>query len=134
MHDGRWCGRRPALLDQSSSALSVRSSTLRFWEHAGLITPDREGPLAARRYPPDAVRDARIVAALRAGGYRIPAVRTVMTALHALGDAGDARVALRDRLQNIATRSAALLRAGADLADLLSSPTADDVMAGNSRP
>lgn len=120
-------------ITEISAALGVRSSTLRFWERKGLITPDREEPLAARRYPPDAVRDARIVAALRAGGYRIPAVHTVMTSLRALGDTADAREALQERLQRIAARSGALLRAGTDLADLLSSPAANNFMASNSK-
>jgi DNA-binding transcriptional MerR regulator len=117
-------------ITELSAALGVRSSTLRFWEQQGLITPDREEPLAARRYPPGAVRDARIVATLRAGGYRIPAVQSVMTSLHALGNPEDARAALQDRLQSIAARSGALLRAGTDLANLLVSPV-NNVMASN---
>lgn len=119
-------------ITELSAALGVRSSTLRFWEHQGLIAPDREQPLATRRYPPDAVRDARIVAALRAGGYRIPAVQSVMTSLRTLGNTGDARTALQDRLQNIAARSGALLRAGTDLADLFASTAVSNVMASNS--
>ena len=105
-------------ITELSAALGVRSSTLRFWEREGLLAPEREEPLAIRRYPPDAVRDARIVAALRAGGYRIPAVDAVMTSLRALGDTSDA---LRDRLQIIAARSAALLRAGNDFVELVNS-------------
>jgi DNA-binding transcriptional MerR regulator len=119
-------------ITELSTALGVRSSALRFWEKEGLIAPERDEPLAARRYPPDVVRDARIVAALRAGGYRIPAIRAVMTSLHALGSTTDAREALRDRLRDIAIRSEALLRAGADLSDLLPSPAAHDGMAGGS--
>ncbi|NYF10622.1 DNA-binding transcriptional MerR regulator [Leifsonia sp. AK011] len=115
-------------ISELSAALGVRSSTLRFWEHQGLLTPDREEPLAARRYPPDAVRDARIVAALRAGGYRIPAVQSVMTSLRALGDTGNAREALRDRLQTIASRSAALLRAGTDIVEMLKTLDPHDAM------
>lgn len=106
-------------ITELSAALGVRSSTLRFWEHEGLITPERAEHLTARRYPPDAVRDCRIVAALRAGGYRIPAVHSVMTSLRSLGNTADARAALQDRLQTIAARSGALLRAGTDLSDLL---------------
>ncbi|WP_203135551.1 MerR family transcriptional regulator [Microbacterium sp. JZ31] len=109
-------------ITELSAALGVRSSTIRFWEQQGLITPEREGRLAVRRYPPDAVRDSRIVAALRAGGYRIPAVHAVMTSLWALDDGTDARNALQERLQDIAVRSDALLRAGTDLSDLLRSP------------
>lgn len=121
-------------ITELSAALGVRSSTLRFWEQKGLVTPEREEPLAARRYPPEAVRDARIVAALRAGGYRIPAVQAVMTSLRALDDASDARSALHDRLRSIATRSEALLRAGTDLSDLLRSAAVDDVPSGSGQP
>ncbi|WP_404435760.1 MerR family transcriptional regulator [Microbacterium aerolatum] len=111
-------------IGELSAALGVRSSTLRFWEQEGLIAPARRELLAVRRYPPGAVSDARIVMALRAGGYRIPAVHAVMTALHSLDGSSDAREALQARLQSIATRSEALLRAGTDISDLLSASTA----------
>lgn len=106
-------------ITELSAALGVRSSTLRFWEQQGLITPERPEGLSARRYPPGAVRDARIVAALRAGGYRIPAVHAVMASLQAMDDTSEARDALQDRLQNIAAQSEALLLAGTDIAGLL---------------
>lgn len=109
-----------------SAALGVRSSTLRFWEQQGLITPERTVRLGARRYPPDAIRDARIVAALRAGGYGVPAVHAVMASLRTAAGARDARAALQDRLQHIATRSEALLLAGAALAELLRGSAASD--------
>ncbi len=106
-------------ITELSAALGLPSSTLRFWEHEGLLTPERTGSLRTRHYPPRAADDARIVAALRAGGYRIPAVRTVMASLHAAGDPTEARDALRGRLRAVAQASEALLRAGTDLADLL---------------
>jgi len=118
-------------IGELSAALGVRSSTLRFWEREGLVTSERGDPLAARRYPLRAVRDARIVAALRAGGYRIPAVHAVMTSLRTLNDTADARNALHERLQSIADRSAALLRAGTDLADLLGSRAVSSAVARN---
>lgn len=102
-----------------SAALGVRSSTLRFWEQQGLITPERSEPSNARRYPPRAVHDARIVTALRAGGYRIPAVRATMATLQTVDDPQHARSALQARLDTIATQSEALLLAGTDLVRLL---------------
>ena len=120
-------------ITELSTALGVRSSTLRFWEQEGLIAPEREEPRAVRRYPPDAIRDARIVTALRAGGYQIPAVKAVMTSLRALGNPSDARNALQARLQVIARRSSALLRAGTDLSDLLRSAAVDKPASNNSR-
>jgi hypothetical protein len=73
----------------------------------------------ARAYDRSAVAAARVVAALRAAGYGIPALRDVVAAMRGLGDPGDAEAALRERLDRIAARSVALLRAGADLADVL---------------
>jgi DNA-binding transcriptional MerR regulator len=110
-------------ITELAGALAVRASTLRFWELEGLITPDRPSGRAARRYPPGAVREARIVAALRAGGYRIPEVRAVMTSLREAGGVRDGRRALQSRLEGIASRTEALLRAGADLADVLTPAT-----------
>jgi DNA-binding transcriptional MerR regulator len=107
-------------ITELSTALGVRSSTLRFWEQEGLVTPERATGLSARSYPVAAIRDARIVAALRAGGYRIPAVQAVMDSIRTIEGADDARDALQHRLRTLATRSAALLRAGTDIADFLS--------------
>ncbi|MEX1077886.1 MAG: MerR family transcriptional regulator [Homoserinimonas sp.] len=105
-------------ITELSAALGVRSSALRFWEQQGLVTPKRTSRLGARTYPVAAIRDARIVAALRAGGYRIPAVQAVIESVHALNPE-DARHALQERLRTIATRSDALLRAGTAIADLI---------------
>lgn len=103
-------------ITQLAGALNVRPSTLRFWEQEGLVTPERVTSLQARRYGLSAIRAARIVAALRATGYSIPAVREVMGSLHQLDSLGKTQRILQQRLDQIATRTVALLRAGADLA------------------
>ncbi|WP_407565827.1 MerR family transcriptional regulator [Streptomyces sp. 184] len=120
-------------ISELAAALGVRPSTLRFWEQQGLVTPERTTRLNARSYPLAAIQDARIVAALRAGGYRIPAVQAVMESIHTVSHADDARDALHGRLRAIATRSDALLRAGTDIADLISrqdTATVSDLPAG----
>ncbi|GAA2244532.1 hypothetical protein GCM10010413_54650 [Promicromonospora sukumoe] len=113
-------------ITQLAAALGVRTSTLRFWEQEGLVLPERVTSLRARQYGPAAVREARIVTALRGSGYGIPAVRDVVTSLRRLPGADEgvarARQLLDRRLDQIATRTVALLRAGADLADLLDPP------------
>lgn len=106
----------PMTITQLAEALGVRSSTLRFWEEEGLVRPERVTSLRARRYGPEAIGAARVVVALRAGGYGIPAVREIMRALGDLDGLEDARRVLQVRLDRIAARSVALLRAGADLA------------------
>ncbi|GAA4212784.1 MerR family transcriptional regulator [Actinocatenispora rupis] len=106
-------------ITQLADALGVRASTLRYWEQEGLVAPDRVTSYAARHYPPGAIREARITAALRAAGYRIPDVRRTIDAVRRLDDLADPVDALRGRLDAIARRTVALLDAGADLTRLL---------------
>ena len=113
-------------ITELSTALGVRSSALRFWEQEGLIRPERVTGFNARSYPLGAIRDARIVAALRAGGYRIPAVRAVMGSIRTINDTNDAREALQNRLRTLATQSEALLRAGTAIANFLAPCTDPD--------
>lgn len=117
-------------ITQLAAALGVRASTLRFWEKEGLVAPERVGTrggsVSARLYPPSAVREARITAALRAAGYRVPEVRDAIEALRrTTGPAAvaDPLAALDGRLDAIARRTLALLGAGADVAQLLATAT-----------
>ncbi|GAB3472922.1 MerR family transcriptional regulator [Nocardiopsis coralliicola] len=107
-----------------AEALGVRPSALRFWEAEGLLAPARVTSSRARRYRPADAARARIVAALRGGGYGLPAIRAVLGTLDgAAGPSSGAEAAggtveqvLAHRLDRIAAASVALLRAGADLA------------------
>ncbi|MFH8484942.1 MerR family transcriptional regulator [Streptomyces longisporoflavus] len=108
-------------ITQLGAALGVRPSTLRFWEQEGLVGPERVTSLRARRYGLPAIRAARIVAALRSSGYGIPAVRDIMTSLHRLDGLEETQHVLRRRLDEIAVRTVALLRAGTDLAAVITS-------------
>ncbi|MYR41943.1 MerR family transcriptional regulator [Streptomyces sp. SID5910] len=103
-------------ITELAGALGVRPSALRFWGDEGLVVPERVTSLRARRYGLPAIRAARIVAALRGSGYGIPAVRDIMGSLHRLDGPGEAERILRQRLDRIAERTVALLRAGTDLA------------------
>ncbi|MEU9554232.1 MerR family transcriptional regulator [Streptomyces fumanus] len=108
-------------ITELAGALGVRPSTLRFWEQEGLVRPERVTSLRARRYGPSAIGAARIVTALRAAGHGVPAVREIMDSLHRLDGPGRARDILRRRLDRIAGRTVALLRAGTDLAAVITS-------------
>lgn len=106
-------------ITQLAAALGVRASTLRFWEQAELIVPERVTSREVRRYPPPAIREARITAALRAAGYRIPDIQKTMHAIRGLQDIDDPLAALQTRIDSIAHRTLALLTAGSDLAELI---------------
>ena len=106
-------------ITELAAALGVRSSTLRFWEQQGLVAPERVTRLNARRYPASAIREARITAALRAGGYGIPEVGSLMHSIRELKDVDDPHIALHERLDTIATKTLALLTAGTDIVSLV---------------
>ncbi|MFF9765112.1 MerR family transcriptional regulator [Streptomyces sp. NPDC014636] len=103
-------------ITQLAGALGVRSSTLRFWEQERLLAPQRVTSLRARRYDLSAIAQARIVTALRNAGYGIPAVREIMNSLHRTDGLEATQHLVQQRLEKIAARTVSLLRAGADLA------------------
>lgn len=73
---------------------------------------------AARVYPVAAVREARIVVALRTAGHRIPELRATMAALRET--TARPLESLDAHLASLTTRTLALLRAGSGLAELVS--------------
>lgn len=110
-------------ITELAGALGVRTSTLRFWEKIGLVAPERVTTKAGsvRRYPLQAVREARITAALRTAGYCIPDVQRAITAVRNLQDVGQSLDALETRVDAIAKRTLALLRAGTTLSEIIAS-------------
>ncbi|MEH3089012.1 MAG: MerR family transcriptional regulator [Microbacterium arborescens] len=96
-------------------ALGIRPSALRHWEHERLVQPEQRPAAAPRRYARDAIGRARIVAALRTGGYPVPAIRDLLEGLRAGADPAQARGMLEGRLTDLTRRSMALLAASADL-------------------
>ncbi len=101
-------------ITELAEAIGVGASTLRYWESEGLTAPDRvgSGPRTARLYRFKAIRDARITAALRSGGYGIHEIRAALAVMRELGDTSSMLAALDDRLGDLALRGAAVLRAG----------------------
>lgn len=109
-------------ISELADALGVRTSALRHWEHEGLVTPDRISPSRTRRYDARAIAEARIVAALRSGGYRIPPISRVLDQLREHGLTAEAHVLLDARLSDLGRRSVALLGASGELHALLADP------------
>ncbi|WP_135451794.1 MerR family transcriptional regulator [Mycobacterium sp. DL99] len=110
-------------ITELSRALGVRASTLRFWEKEGLVKPERitNRTGSTRRYQLEAIREARITAALRAAGYRIPDVRRAVAAIRDLDDVNRSLEALDKRLKSITERTLSLFRAASTLAQIIQS-------------
>lgn len=111
-------------VSELAAALGVRSSALRHWDAERLVVPDRITPGGARRYSPAQVRDARIVHQLRAAGYRIETLRSVIPELPSGRRLAEVEAALTVRDESIAARSLALLNAAAEVSVLLTSAAA----------
>lgn len=106
-------------ISELAQALDIRTSALRHWEAEGLVHPDRVTVSRARQYSAPAVAEARIVAALRAGGYRLPPIARILDRLRTHGMTEEAQAVLDDRLTDLTRRSIALLEAAGHLHALL---------------
>jgi DNA-binding transcriptional MerR regulator len=108
-------------IGELAQALDVRTSALRHWEREGLIHPLRGPASATRSYGARAITEARIVAALRTGGYGIPPIARILEQLRGHALTADARRILAHRLAELTGRSVALLAAAGELHELLHS-------------
>ena len=108
-------------ITELANALGVRTSTLRFWEKEGLVTPQRVTSLRVRVYDPRSIRTLRIVAALRGAGSRIQAIRDILASLDDLEARDTTARIVQQRLDDLATRTVVLLEAGADIARIIRS-------------
>lgn len=106
-------------IGELAEALGVRSSALRHWENEGLVTPERISPSRTRRYNAQAITEARIVAALRSGGHRIPPISRILEQVREHGLTAEAQALLDERMSDLSRRSVALLAASGHLYALL---------------
>ncbi|MFM9557032.1 MULTISPECIES: MerR family transcriptional regulator [Streptomyces] len=112
------------LIGEVAALLGVRTSTLRVWEAAGLLSPRRERGTGYRHYAPDEVRDARFILALRRSHYLLDDIRPVLEDLRAEGGTDALRAAITARRTALTARTAAMLDGAGHLHAYLTPPTA----------
>lgn len=100
-------------IGEVAALLGVRTSALRVWEDAGLLTPQREPITGYRRYGPADVRDARMIHMLRQGRYPLPRIKDVLDGLRRTGSTEALRAALAERRAALAATAAAMLEGAA---------------------
>ncbi|MFG3255877.1 MerR family transcriptional regulator [Streptomyces sp. NPDC048172] len=98
-----------------AALLGVRTSALRVWEAAGLLTPGRERVTGYRLFGPADVRDARLIHMLRQSGYPLPQIRPVLDGLRRTGNPSALRAAIDRRQSELDARARAKLAASARL-------------------
>jgi DNA-binding transcriptional MerR regulator len=84
-------------IGQVAAQLGVRTSALRTWESAGLLTPGRERGTDYRRFSPSDVRDAQMIRMLRQAHHPLPQIRPILDGLRRTGSSDALREAIAAR-------------------------------------
>ncbi|MGC0364119.1 DNA-binding transcriptional MerR regulator [Rhodococcus sp. 27YEA15] len=93
--------------------IGVHAATLRSWESAGILSPERDGVTGYRRYGPDCVRDAEIARQLRRGSFPLQQVARFVGVLHTSGGHDALATFLNSWQGRLRTRSRHLLSGAA---------------------
>jgi DNA-binding transcriptional MerR regulator len=110
---------RPLPIGALAHRIGVRSATLRKWERAGILTPQRDPTTHYRLYGGADIRDAELAYLLRRGGYLLDHIATVVRQVRGAGGAEPLTDSLQNWRQRLAGRGRAMLVAAARLADYL---------------
>ncbi len=102
-------------IGEVATYLGVRTSALRVWESAGLLTPQREPGTGYRRFGSTDVRDARMITMLRQGSYPLPQIQPVLDGLRRTGSSDALRAAIAQRQAGLTARATAMLEASSHL-------------------
>nr|WP_240948407.1 MerR family transcriptional regulator [Planosporangium mesophilum] len=102
-------------IGEVAAHLGVRTSAIRVWEAAGLLTPAREPGTGYRRFNPADVRDARMIKMLRQGHYPLPRIQLILDGLRRTGSSEALRAAIAERLAGLTRRATAMLEASSHL-------------------
>lgn len=106
----------PLSVGELSRRLGVTAATLRNWEEAGILAPDREPATGHRMYGAHDIRDAELAHLLRRGGYPLDHISTVVKQIRTAGGTQALSAALDDWRQRLTTRGVSMLTAAAQLA------------------
>ncbi|RCV52907.1 MerR family transcriptional regulator [Marinitenerispora sediminis] len=113
-------------IGEVAAHLGVRTSALRVWEAAGLLTPRREPGTSYRHYGPTDVRDARLIHLLRQSRYPLPRIRPVLDDLRRTGGSDALRAAIARQHADLARRTTAMLDGAGHLHRYLAEQSAVD--------
>ncbi|AXK32970.1 MerR family transcriptional regulator [Streptomyces armeniacus] len=102
-------------IGEVAAHLGVRTSALRVWESAGLLTPQRTPGTSYRLYGPADVRDARMIHMLRQSHYPLPQIGPVLDDLRQAGSGDALRAALARRQESLTARATAMLEGSGHL-------------------
>lgn len=99
--------------------LGIVPATLRAWERAGIVRPERDSSTGYRTYSPADVRDARMAEQLRRGGYSLARIAELTDLVRTAGGVEPLRATLDGWRANLVRRGRALVAGAAALDALL---------------
>jgi DNA-binding transcriptional MerR regulator len=108
-------GGRSFTVGELARRLGVHPATLRTWEVAGILRPERNRVTGYREYDAAGVRDAEVARQLRRGGYPLRHVARFVESLHQAGGADALRAFLASWQDRLAARGRDLLAGAAQL-------------------
>ena len=95
--------------------LGIHPATLRKWERAGLVQPNRDSRTGYRVYRAADVRDARLTHQLRRGGYPLEQIAPLIAQVRSAGGVEPLESTLRDWHDRLSVRGRAMLTGAAAL-------------------
>lgn len=95
--------------------LRVTPATLRNWEDAGILVPQRDPVTRHRVYVGSDIRDAELAHLLRRGGYPLANIATVVDQIRTAGGTDTLANALADWQRKLTRQGLAMLNAAAQL-------------------
>lgn len=98
-------------IGEVAAQVGVRTSALRVWEAAGLLSPQRQQGTGYRLYDPADVRDARMISMLRRSRYLLPQIRLVLDGLRRTGSTDALRAAIAQRQAALVAQATEMLNA-----------------------
>lgn len=98
-------------IGELAEMLGVRTSALRVWEDAGLLSSTRDDALGYREYTEPQAHAARVIHLLRQGGDLFDRIRPVINALNGAGSTDALTTAITERCEALDQRSRHAIRA-----------------------
>jgi DNA-binding transcriptional MerR regulator len=105
-----------------ANRLGLRPATLRKWERAGLVRPQRDPRTGYRVFRAADVSDALLTHQLRRGGYRLGQIAPLIAQVRSAGGVAPLESLLRDWRDRLTARSRAMLSGAAALDAYLNGP------------
>ncbi|WP_020641834.1 TioE family transcriptional regulator [Amycolatopsis balhimycina] len=115
VHEGHPHGVRT--VGELAHRLGVTAATVRAWERAGILVPQRDPATGYRVFRAADVRDAELTHLLRRGGYPLDHIATVVTQVRTAGGTESLAEALETWQDRLTARGLAMLDAAARLGE-----------------